>query len=137
MCLALGFTGHLLRITSELGSLAGGLAVDDVLAGLLDLATDRSCSTKLVTLSFDLHLRGYDEGDCLPPMLMPSTSLSETARSTCLTASFAVSVAVFCRMMLELKAARGTVETAKVRGTVARRRTAVSVRKDMVIYGCR
>ena|SRR3569833_250646 len=66
---------------------------------------------------------------------MPSTSLSETARSTDFRDSLAESAAVFCSWILEEKAARGTVETASVRGTVAKRRQAASVRKDMVGSG--
>jgi len=65
---------------------------------------------------------------------MPSTSLSATARSTVLSASLAPSVTVLWRVTLLEKVARGTVEMAIVRGTVASRRTAASVmRNDMLV----
>lgn len=70
-------------------------------------------------------------------MLMPSTSLSLTARSTVLRPSFIDSVAVFCSWMEVVKDARGRVlvmlEVAIARGTVANRRAVASVRKDIVV----
>jgi len=72
-------------------------------------------------------------------MLMPSTSLSATARSTVFNVSLAVSVAVLCSLTLVEKAAaawrrgRGMMLAAGGRATVAMRRTAISVRKDMIV----
>ena len=70
-------------------------------------------------------------------MLIPSTSLSLTARSMPLRVSFAVSFAAstadFCKVTEEEKAARGA-EVASVRGSwrVITRRAAASVRKDIL-----
>ena len=68
-------------------------------------------------------------------MLIPSTSLSLTARSTVLSVSFVESTTDFCNVTLDEKAARGTDVVAKARGTtwrVATRRAAASVRKDIL-----
>ncbi len=67
-------------------------------------------------------------------MLMPSTSLSATARSTDLSVLLADSATVLCSWLLLEKAARGTDDRATARGTVARRRAAASVRNDMLVY---
>lgn len=68
---------------------------------------------------------------------MPSTSLSDTARSTFFRPSLATSTGFFCSCTVVEKAARGTVdvkleERAAVREMVAMRRTVISVRKDIL-----
>lgn len=69
-------------------------------------------------------------------MLMPSTSLSLTARSTVLSVSLAASAADFCSCREVVKVARGTVviklELAAVRVMDAMRRAVTSVRKDIL-----
>lgn len=64
---------------------------------------------------------------------MPSTSLSDTLRSTSFIVSLAVSVTDFCAAILVVKCrGAGIAMALDVR---ARRRVAISVRKDMVICG--
>lgn len=72
----------------------------------------------------------------LLPMLMPSTNLSLTARSTDFSVFFAASVGVaFCRRTAVVNDARGAVEKvmlAAVREAIAARREVASMRKDML-----
>lgn len=65
--------------------------------------------------------------------LMPSTSLSLTARSTVLRVSFVASTGVLRSWTVVVKEARGTLVVKAVREMVAMRRVVISVRKDMLV----
>lgn len=68
--------------------MAGGLAVGDVLAGLLDLARDGGwVGVSFVSFNF-LCVCTFGVDRDLQPISMPSTSLSLTLRSTFLMLSF-------------------------------------------------
>lgn len=64
--------------------------------------------------------------------LMPSTSLSLTARSTVLRVSLVASTGVLRSCTVVVKEARDTLVVKAVREMVAMRRVVISVRKDML-----
>ncbi len=128
-----------LGLVLQLLGLAGDLSLGNVLAGLLDLVGNGGCS-----LAGPARRRkeGGDKVDAdIHPMLIPSTSLSATARSTDLSVSLAVSAAVLnCGADVEkcccAETAAGRTDAAaaaEIRGAAAAtRRKVTSVRNDIL-----